>query len=128
MNSSIKIASLFLLLVGCSDNSFYLDQDVGHLIPCGSNRISNLEIKDTLGNYYFFDLVEGSEINSVSLHFPTEGFVVKNELSQTVDFILTPRMMYVITNDTHGDAAAETIEFTTDLMGRIDYVSKSSCR
>ncbi len=128
MNSSIKIAFLSLFLASCSDNSFYLDRDLGHLIPCGSNRISNLEIRDTLGNYYFFDLVRDSEANSVNLLLPTGDFFIKNELGQTVDFILTPRMMYFATNDTHGDAAAETIEFTTDLMGRIDHVSERSCR
>lgn len=127
MNKILKSIFWFFLFNSCANNTFYLNKDEFKIIPCGSKEIKSIEIKDTLGNYYFFHLFKGKKASSIDLRFPNEKFAIQNELGQELDFSLVPLMKYQIRNDTYGDATTQTIEFTTDISGHINYASSCNC-
>lgn len=117
----------FYLMVGCSNNTFYVNPKEGTVNPCGTTRVAFVVITDQYQDATFIKSEWDKASKSLSLINVPSSYSIKDELGRNKTFALKKNMSYSILHLTHGGASGQTLLFSTNNEGEIHKVSSGSC-
>ena len=123
----VFLIAISIFLLGCNNNTFYLDEETGVLHPCGTSKIASVFITDQNRNYTSVIADWEDASNSLSLFDIPPEYNVKDELGNNKNFKIEANMTYSVLHSTQGDASSHTLTFSTDANRTIIRNSSSSC-